>query len=79
MGDRLFAEWRIGNTGTFTLLGSFTLEGPQGLFTHQSFALGITAENLSQIQIRFSTDVNNNDEGATLDNVQVIGTLLPAP
>lgn len=78
-GDFLFVGWRIGNTGAFTDLASFPLGGPEGLFTHESFSLGIGAEDLSQIQIRFSTDVNNNDEGATLDNVQVIGTLLPAP
>lgn len=78
-GDFLFAQWRIGNTGTFTLLGSFPLGGPEGLFTHQSFALGIAAENLPQIQIRFSTAVNNSNEGATLDNVLVTGSVIPEP
>ncbi len=77
--DLLFAGFRVRATGVFTELARFPLGGPESLWTSESFVLPAEAADQPQIQIRFWGDVNNNNEGARIDNVVVTGLVLAEP
>jgi hypothetical protein len=74
--DFLVVEWRDASQAVESwtaLLPSDPLGGSPG-FSHSSFALGAAAENLADLEIRFSVDVDGNNEGVLLDNVVLAGT-----
>lgn len=78
--DTLVVEWNLvsdgnswNNVATHGLGGSGT--------TSSSFALGVNAANVTNLQFRFRTDTSENrsTEGAWLDNVVLSGDLSQIP
>lgn len=70
--DDLFVGWRIGGSGSWTLLGSHGLGGSS--WNTQSWVIAAAADRLL-IQFVFWTDVDKKDEGVYLDNVRLTGDL----
>ncbi|UCG16557.1 MAG: hypothetical protein JSV19_00675, partial [Phycisphaerales bacterium] len=66
--DYLIVAWKRSDTGTWSTLGTHTLD--QTTFTFESRALPVEAEDTS-IDIRFTVSVAVKDHGAEVDNVEV--------
>jgi hypothetical protein len=85
--DLLFVEWRTGNGNWNTGTGGTNLTNPStgltlggnGSFSSTvTYSLGVAASNLSDIEIRFRTNVNGSSDGALIDDVVVAGDAIPA-
>jgi hypothetical protein len=78
--DLLIAEWRIGSGAWNTATGGTNLAtlglGGNGSFSGSGTLDLIGAANLSNIQLRFRTNVSDHDEGAYVDNVVLSGTAI---
>jgi hypothetical protein len=74
-GDILGFAWKRNTDSTFTNLGTFGLGG-DGTYTTASFNLGALASNTS-IDLRFWTNVNEDNEGAMIDSIKV--SAVPEP
>lgn len=73
--DILGFAWKRSIDSTFTNLGTFAL-GDDGTYGTASFDLGSLASNTS-IDLRFWTNVNEDNEGAMIDSVTV--SAVPEP
>ncbi len=72
-GDALAVEWRDGSSASpWTLVDTHPLDGGTS-FTTESFLLP-GAEGLADLEFRFRTVVNGNNEGLLLDNILLTGT-----
>jgi len=74
--DFLGVAWKKSSDSTYTYLYSFALGG-DGTYSTASFNLGSLADNTS-IDLRFWTNVDEDNEGATIDWVTVSATSIPA-
>ncbi len=74
--DVLNVEWKLASSGTWINLATHGLGGSG--FTTNTVSLGATAANVSNVQIRFWTNVNSSDEGALIDNVKLSGDPIRA-
>ena len=73
--DILGFAWKKSTDSTYTNLGTFALGGNR-TYTTASFDLGALAANTS-IDLRFWTNVNEDNEGAMIDSVTV--SAVPEP
>jgi PEP-CTERM motif len=73
--DELHVEWSANGGATWTeLSGSPHTLGGSGSFSQVLANLGAGASGVTNLGLRFWTDVNKSDEGAYIDNVRVSGT-----
>jgi hypothetical protein len=81
-GDKLWASYNLGS-GWVNLGSGFGLGSDTGAWTSSIFDLPIGASDLSTFKIRLWTDVSTSTEGASVDNVRVLGnpiiTAVPEP
>jgi len=78
--DTLWVQWKLGTDALWNTLVAQALGGSG--FAPESFGLGIGAEGVSNLQIRFATDVSTYKEAAFIDNVKLTGyypTRVPEP
>jgi hypothetical protein len=77
-GDAFAVEWRDGSSGGgWNLVGTHPLDGSGTAFTSESFLLS-GAQGLADLEFRFRTMVNGNNEGLLLDNIMLSGTPVAA-
>ena len=79
--DVLNVQWKRASSSTWITLAVHGLGG-SGSFTTNVVSLGAAAANVSNIQIRFWTNVSQSDEGALIDNVKLTGDpirVVPEP
>lgn len=69
-GEALLVEWHDGSSWNTVEQTSDTA------WSSQSFALPASADDNANVKIRFSTNANNNNERADVDNVLVTGTAI---
>jgi hypothetical protein len=73
--DVLHVQWRAGPAGTWQDVATHTLGGSGNPFRTEDVSLGALAEGVADFELRFWTDVSDEDEGAYIDNVVLSGTL----
>ena len=71
--DELHVQWRVGPAGTWQDVATHSLGG-DGRFTSQSISLSSLAAGVADFELRFWTDVSDEDNGAYIDNVTLKGT-----
>jgi len=80
--DKLWASYSLGS-GWVNLGSGFGLGSDTSVWTSSVFNLPTGASNLSTFKIRLWTDVSTSTEGASVDNVRVLGnpiiTAVPEP
>lgn len=74
----LYAQWRQTGTSAWTTLDDFNLY-PASQWTSESLTLFTNHAPYNQIDIRFYTNVNDNNDSAKLNNILLVGTPFAPP
>lgn len=79
--DEFSVSWKTGSSTIWTTLFSTGLGGTCSIFScnwdSELFSLGNSANDNAQIQLRFWTNVNSQDDGVLVDNVLLTGERIP--
>jgi hypothetical protein len=73
--DQLLVEWRDGSVvgSVWNLIATHDLNGGQA-YVAETFSLSPSSSGLADFELRFRLNVNQNNEGALVDNVLLSGT-----
>jgi hypothetical protein len=74
LGDQLLVEWRDGSVdgSVWNLIATHDLNGGQA-YSAEMLSLSSSSNGLADFELRFRLNVNENNEGALVDNVLLSG------
>jgi hypothetical protein len=74
LGDQLLVEWRDGSVSgsVWNLIATHDLNGGQS-YSAELLSLSSSSNGLADIELRFRLNLNENNEGALVDNVLLSG------
>lgn len=75
--DTITVEWKLTTDMSWTLVQTHTATANSSAFFTTVDALGAGAANITNLQFRFWTDVSTSSDEWRLDNVVLMGDLIP--